>query len=162
MKTHLTDDLFFDVEFSSRLLDTISCISHMHSCIEIIVVSEGTMHMILDEQHYYIEAGSALYIEPYEPHAFFDDQPNQSYIIEFMLESNLVFWEFLQNHTVANRQITLSPETFSYLKSKLPKNSNRNSGERNDPSLIQAVLAPLCYEFISQCKTIKQKQTSRK
>ena len=70
LKNRIDKELFFDIQFSSRLLDTVSCPLHLHSCIEIIIVAEGTMHMLLGEQNYMINAGSAIYIEPYEAHKF--------------------------------------------------------------------------------------------
>ncbi len=149
---------FFDVQFSSRLLDTEACGTHMHSCIEIILVAEGNMHMKLDEREYLIPASHAVFAELYETHAFFSDLPNKSYIIEFAPESNLLFWDFIQNHTVENREIALPAETFAYLISKLPVNSDRNSGEHIDPSFVQAILMPLCYEFISGCETTVLKE----
>ena len=121
----------------------------MHSCFEIVLVYDGTMHMILDGTDYLVPAGSAVVIEPYEIHSFMDDHPNQSYIIEFMLESNITFWEFVLSHSIETKQIELSHELFSYLIAKLPTDSDRNSGKIYDPSFVQAILAPLCYEFVS-------------
>lgn len=146
-----------EIQFSSILYDTIECPDHIHNLLEIVMVSEGTMHMTLDGQDIYLEAGSAIFIEPFEIHSFIKDKPNKAYIIEFMLENNLTFWEFLQKHMIVDRKIVISPATFDYLKAKLPKNTTRNANLRYDSLFLETLLVPLCYEFIAQCKTTVRK-----
>lgn len=142
-----------EIHLSSRLLDTVKCPAHMHHCIEIVFVVDGVMHMTISGREFAIPSGHAVFVKPYESHSFSDDMQNKSYIIEFMMESNLDFWDFIQSHTIEDPCIMIPPETIAYLVTKLPTNSDRNSGERLNPTFVQAILAPLCYEFMSHCKT---------
>lgn len=151
-------DVFSQIQFSSRLLENVTCNAHMHSCIEILLTVEGVMHLWLGDREYRVPAGSAIYFEPFERHNFVGDSPNRSYILEFQPEYAMPFWQYIEKFNTNDRMIRLSQETFSYLCAKLPEHMIYFGEQRPDASFLQAVLGPLCYEFITQCTPVPQEK----
>ena len=124
--------------------------SHIQKSMEMVLVTEGRLKMSIKGQSYTVPAGSAVFVEPFDPHAYLSEEPNTCVVLEFSAELHEIFWKFLEDHTAENRQIALPPETMAYLLSQIPSETTLYGG-RNTAQL-QAILMPLCYAFLQGCE----------
>jgi len=128
--------------FSSNKQYSVDCILHVNFCMEIVIVTEGTLHMEIGGTEYEILAGQGAFVRPFETHSFISKQENLSHIITF--SPNLVpdFYHFQKYHLNKTPIWTLSKETMGIVDKFLPDTSN-------SPDVLHAVaaLAPLCCEI---------------
>ena len=149
-------DCMFDYNF--RCLSDIVCRLHIHHWMELVLVTEGKLHVCVGDVTYLLSAGEAVYIEPYEPHSFASEETNTCQILEVPTALLQPFWEFLQEHSTENRRVVLREPTYAYLLSLLPMRGCQENPRSNQITYAQAVLLPLCQAFLESCRFTEEKR----
>lgn len=140
-----TDDAIKYFFTSVRYAD-VECPLHLHPNMEIILVTEGTLHMEIDSCCYDIPQGHATFVPPFAPHLFHSETHNNCHVLMFLKELVPCFADFLDKNTPANHLFRYSPECFSLVERILPLAENHA-----DILPAQAVLSPLIYEIYTTC-----------
>lgn len=133
----------------TRWFSDIVCPMHIQRTMEIIIVTDGLLKMSIKDREYHIPAGSAVFAEPFDPHSFQSDQPNTCIVLEFSPDLHEIFWKWLGTHTTQDRMIILPGETYAYLLSLIPPETQVYQGFST--THLQAILMPLCHAFLQGC-----------
>lgn len=133
----------------------VTCNMHIQRDMEIVFVTVGRLKMMIGGIEYTVDAGQALFVEPYEPHAFLRSNENQCCIIEFKPEMARELFKQLQNHTADPRVLTLDRRVIDYLLYLLPENVEYNSDVEYanyiDEVYMQTIVDVMCHEFLCHC-----------
>lgn len=141
----------YDEELSSSFFTSarhadVECHMHLHSSMEIIIVTEGTLHMEIDSIRYSIPKGYAAFVPPFVPHQFHSEYHNRCHVLMFLKEVLPYFNDFVEKNTPKTHLFEVSRECFSLVEHILPLEVNRV-----DQFPVHAVLGPLVYEISQKC-----------
>lgn len=133
--------------FESARHTDVECVTHLHVEAELILVTEGTLHMTIGETEYEIPKGRGAFVPPFEPHQFASPRKNRCHVLIFSKELVPGFWEFVRSHVPTCHLFTPSAESMMLLERLLAE-------DRGCVELVraQAVLAPLCFEAYEGCE----------
>ena len=134
----------------TRRWESVVCPMHIHRYMELIVVTEGVLHIEIGRKHYIIEKGEAALVEALEPHSYLDDQPNTTIVIEFTKNMHPVFSDWIKTRNVKSKHFTLSPLCYEYINLKIPLETTVYRG--HDAAKMQAFLCPIIDEFMVKCE----------
>lgn len=122
----------------------IKCPLHIHRDMETIIVTDGTLHMLIGKTPYAITPGCAVFIEPFTPHSFSDEEAHICYVIEHSPDITPVFYDWLKKHYTDDCLLRLTSGLYDYIRSALPyKEFHRGVSVMS----AQAILMPLYNEF---------------
>ncbi len=124
---------------------------HIHRHIELVIVTEGTLSMMIRSEKYRIPAGNILLIEPFTPHAFLEEEPNHCFILEHDLSLVSHITEHLSKYSVKNRMIPLDENIFRYVLSEIGIHKYK---QLIGLSLSYAVLMPIYHEFMKKTEFV--------
>ena len=128
----------------------LTCKLHVHREIEIVIVTEGVLSMKISGQEYAVPAGSAIFVEPYEPHSYDSPQNNKCTLIEFTHNIYQPFYDWVKQYYTKERVAKIPPEYLQALSSAL-SDAYELCNITIEPIHAQAILAPLCYIFTRNC-----------
>ena len=132
--------------FVSKRHTDIECVNHIHPSMEIVIVTEGTLHMTIGGKEYDINAGIGAFIPPFERHLFHSDKKNKCHVLMFSGELVGHFFKFTKTHTPINHLFSISPSSMALSDKILPSAHNTT-----DFIGAEAILAPLCYDIYHGC-----------
>ena len=132
--------------------ENVECVTHIHATMEIVLVTEGCLHMTVGNGEYDIPQGCGMFIEPFLPHAFHSAERNRCHVLMFSRELVSSFSQFLQDRAITSHLFCVSPPAMALAEALLPHHTNRP-----DSLCSQAVLAPLCHDIRTGCDFIKGK-----
>ena len=135
--------------FASARHTDVVCPRHLHISMEVILVTEGVLHVTIGSREYRVPRGSAVFVPPLEPHLFHSEMHNKCHVIMFMGELVPYFNEFAKSNTASTLLFSPSEESFSLAEKLLPHDTNNI-----DSIHANAVLAPLCCDIVSVCNFI--------
>lgn len=138
--------------FVSERHTDVECVNHIHISMEIVIVTEGTLHMTIGGKEYDINAGIGAYIPPFETHMFYSEKKNKCHVLMFSGELVSYFFEFSKKNTPTNHLFAVSASSIDIIDKILP-----NIHNRTDFIGVEAVLAPLCYDIYHGC-TFEEKK----
>ena len=134
--------LFFSAQHTN-----VECVSHIHVTMEIVLVTEGTLHMTIRDKDYEIPAGFGTFIAPLEPHKFHSSQPNRCHVIMFSNALVNYFCEFMKTKSPTSHRFPISDASLALVDKILPHETNVV-----DCIGAEAVLAPICYDIFMGCE----------
>lgn len=139
--------------FKSQRHTNVLCNTHIHPEAEIVLVTEGTLHMTIDKKDYCIRKDSCVFIPPFSPHNFRSVEDNRCHVLIF----STGFVPFFSEAIVASAP---SCHMFSPERALLRQADILLPDDHNEPNAIciQAVLAPLCQSAYAQCRFSPRKQ----
>lgn len=141
--------------FSSHRHIDVTCIKHLHSSAEIVMVTDGTLEMDIGNRKYAIKSGHGVYISPFELHSFCSPEHNKCHVILFSKELAGYFHAYLQNKEITGHIFSLSRESILLCERTLPEENNTA-----DYFTAQALLSLLCLDIISGCSLVKKEPCS--
>ena len=129
----------------------VECVSHVHMHLELILVTDGVLQMTVGNSIYDIPKGSAIFVPPFETHAFRSPDANASHVLMFHKELLPSFSAFLQSHVLQRHIFAVSPTAQALVQALLPHAEQTLEG-----IAAEAVLAPLCYDAFLGCQFREQ------
>lgn len=132
--------------FQSARHTDVNCGKHLHSSLEVIIVTEGVLNMEIGGNEYTIPAGLAAFVPQYTTHTFRSVQHNKAHVIMFTKSIAPYFTDFLKLHRPKNHIFKLSAEIMSIVEQLLPH-------EINNPNIFKAkaVSSLLINEIYDSC-----------
>lgn len=124
----------------------VECPAHVHYCMEIILVTQGTLQVTINEQEYAVSQGEGVFVLPFEVHSFHSCQPNCCRIVEFVINSVPVFLDRVRKTQPVDRLFPVPQECLVLLDRNLPLGSSQQ-----DDMHIQAAVVPLCGVICDHC-----------
>lgn len=133
--------------FSSERHIDVQCGMHIHFHMEIVIVTKGTLNMVIGSEEHEIQTHQIIFVPPLIPHSFISKKPNHCHVIMFSEEFVPAFFDHYQRHPIKINPIKISEECFLLTDRNLPK-------QLNHPDLLtaQATVLPLCLEITKQCE----------
>ncbi len=130
---------------------------HIHRNHEIVIVHEGTLNVGLNRRNYHLHAGQAMFIEPYEPHAYLESGTNKVSILEFQTMVYPTFTEWLRSMRVDERIISVPDQTMAHFLATVQyDNYGHPCLERlQAEAYIHSVITPFCYLFMTHCRGVR-------
>ena len=125
----------------------VECVRHLHPHLEIIIVTEGVLHMRVRGCDYVINSGHGIFVFAFEPHEFHSPKHNKCTVLMFSRELAMNFYELLRSKTVASHIFAVSDQSQALLKRILPKD-----GYEVGYFEAQALLAPICLDILQGCE----------
>lgn len=146
--------MYYDVKderlyMTATWCHSVCCEEHIHTRMEFIVCTEGTVHFRCGGKEFCLEEGCAAFIPPCVPHAFDNRGVCLCCILEFPVTMNPHFSEYLRMHSCPYPITELRPEAMQYLLTLLSPTDIRIS--RFQDIHAQALLSVLSQEFIAGC-----------
>ena len=132
--------------FASARHCNVECISHLHHSMEIILVTQGTLSMNISGIDYRITAGQAVFVPPFEAHAFHSPENNHCQVLMFLKELLPQFFDFLQKNKPNSHLFSFSSESAALVHKYLPE----DTGDV-DRFHALAALMPLVCDIWEQC-----------
>jgi len=132
--------------FLSERHVNVKCVSHLHATMEIVLVTEGILHMTISKTEYDIPAGYGVLVAPFEVHSFHSASPNHCHVLAFSKEMVRHFFEFVKGNVPTSHLFAVSKAAMRLSEELLPQSSNTADYMR-----AEAVLAPLCYDAWRGC-----------
>ncbi len=131
--------------FSFARHKNVTCISHLHTSLEIVCVTKGCVKMTVNGKGRIIGAGQATIIMPLETHSFEEGSDSECMVCVFA--SNLVenFYEKICNSIPGKPICELEKSTLGYIDANFPE-----EGEC-DILKAQSILIPLCENLYEKC-----------
>ncbi len=143
----------YSFEFCERY--NMYCSLHIHRNMEIVMVLDGTLHMLIDSAPYAIGAGEAVLFEPFVSHSFSNAEPHHFFVLEHDTEIVPLFTAYLGDHIMTERKITLNDHLLAYCRDMLGHYVEHYSEKTNSDAIFSsAVLMPLYHEFLSKAAFI--------
>ena len=139
--SHTQDRLWFHSEWHVN----VECVLHLHATMELVLVTDGTLHMTVAGREYDIEAGYGIFVPPFETHSFHSASPNRCHVLEFSCELVSYFFDFLREHMPTTHLFSVGEESARLAQTLLP------TGQKIDAVRAAAVVAPLCYDVLCGC-----------
>ncbi|MBQ9086897.1 MAG: helix-turn-helix transcriptional regulator [Clostridia bacterium] len=133
--------------FASAKHTDVECVTHIHITMEIVLVTDGELHMTIGGKEYSIPKGYGTFIAPLEPHLFHSRHPNQCHVLMFSGEIVNYFFEFVKTHSPKRHIFPISNASLELAGKILPDENNVV-----DCIGAEAVLAPLCYDIVHGCE----------
>ena len=130
---------------SERHVD-VECIPHLHSAMEIILVSEGVLEMTIDEQRCTLHAGEAAIVCAYELHAFHSAEQNRCHVLMFSKDISSQIANLFANRRPKSRIFPVSELCVALTDRLLPPVQNTA-----DAIHAMAVLSPILCELVEFC-----------
>lgn len=127
----------------------IQCPLHVHRRLEMVVTIDGELQMCIKGTQYSICKQEAVLILPFEQHDFVTITHNKCLIIEFDASVVHPLWTLLASNTIVDRKILLSDALMPLL-FQITENENMRQNLIN----TEALLFPLCREFMDKCTFI--------
>ncbi len=124
----------------------VTCISHLHTSLEVVCVTKGCVKMTVNGKGRSIGEGQATIIMPLEVHSF--DEGENSECLVCVFSRNLVesFFDKVCNSIPQKPVCLLGKSTLDYVCDKFP------DGENGEILKAQAVLLTLCEEIYEKCE----------
>lgn len=157
MEYSVSIDEFSQVsELRARRHADVNCSAHINYSMEIVIVSFGELVMRISDATYSIKSGEAIFVLPFEKHAF--HTPKQSLCTVIMFPAALIsdVFEFVGNRDYESRVFTLSPELEAFAKAKLD-----GDDVTLDAIHSKALLVPFAVEITDKCKATKKNTGSQ-
>lgn len=153
-KKNLISDGNVPFLFSSARHTDVECVTHIHITMEIVLVTNGVLHMTIGGTDYDICEGYGAFIPPFEPHTFHSKQFNNCHVIMFSKELVSYFFEFIKKNSPKRHIFAVSEASMKLAQEILPDNNN-------SPDCIgaEAVLAPLCRDICKGCEFESRKHS---
>ncbi len=122
------------------------CRPHINSELEIIVATRGTIDVTVGDAEITINEGEAVFILPYETHAFspIDDSEGRVYMFSFGLVEP--FYNSHGGKSIESGKFSLPEEIRSYLAYATP-----NAEQNPDEFAAKSLFFPLVSEFLKTC-----------
>lgn len=139
--------------FSSERHVNVECVVHIHAAMEIVLVTEGTLHMTVSGKDYDISAGHGVFIPPFETHRFHSALSNRCHVLVFSKELVRYFFEFVKGNAPTSHVFAVSEPAMRLAEELLPYVNNTADYIR-----AEAVLSPLCYD-VCRCCSFEERQT---
>lgn len=139
--------------FTSQRHVDVTCIKHLHPYAEIVIVTEGTLEMVIGNQKYSIKTGQGVYVSPFEMHSFDSPAHNKCHVILFSKELSGYFHDFLLDKEITGHIFSLSQESTMLSERTLPDMNNTV-----DYFTAQATLSLLCLDIIHGCEFRKKER----
>ena len=140
----LFDDL--DEEYVSfERHKNVSCISHLHTCFEIVCVTKGKVDVVANGENFCICAGQAMIIMPLDVHNYEYKSDSECMICVFSRNFAESFCEKISRCRPEKPIVDLEESTFLYVDKKFPDVGC------DDRLKAQSVLLPLCEEIYKKC-----------
>jgi AraC-like DNA-binding protein len=150
------DELYYPYAVVSEFHESVICPRHMHIAPEMILVSSGSLDMVIADNKYEIPSGYGAFIPPLVPHEFISEKENLCKVITFAKELlQEASGEGNVTH-VKNYIFEADAAIFGLVDYYLPGKISVG-----DPSLAKAVLSPLLYEVSKKCEFIKESYVER-
>lgn len=130
--------------FLAQHLKNVECRSHLHYSLEIVIVTEGELAVILDDQRYALEKGDGIFIMPFQYHSFVTEKDNSSAIFTFSSALVGEFADFINEKQVANPLFNVTNENLALCK-------DFDCNISNDVFYIKSLLYPLCRNVYDGC-----------
>ena len=140
-------------DFTANVIKDVNCSLHIHRQFEIVLVIENSLTMQINLDTHNIPCGTAVLVDPYEPHSFMTLESNRCLIIEFSPDFYPPFADWLNTHSVIRRDIIIPQKTFEYIMTVLP-----NTVCTDDGFKAYSLLAPLCRAIIENGEWKKEKK----
>lgn len=135
------------IPFESAKRIDVECITHIHTMMEFVIVTEGILHMTISGKEYDISKGFGVLVPPLEPHMFHSAHPNQCHVLVFSDEFVNYFFEYIKVYYPKRHIFAVSDTSMKIVDRILTNNFNYP-----DHISAEAVLAPLCYDIIHYCE----------
>ena len=132
--------------FMSKRHVDVECIPHLHSSMEIILVNEGVLEMVIDEENCIIHAGEAAIVCAYELHAFHSAEHNCCHVLMFFKEVSSQVSSLFVKYKPRSRVFPVSALCMALTDRLLPAMQNTA-----DAIHAMAVLSPLLCELQDTC-----------
>ena len=129
----------------------VECPLHLHSTMELVLVTEGTLHMTVAKDEYDISAKQGVFVPPFETHSFHSALPNRCHVLEFSRELVPYFFDYVKEYVPTTHLFSISAESLCLSQALL----------KQEPIGIipaVAVLSPLCYDVFCDCGFEKRQQ----
>lgn len=139
--------------WSERHMD-VECSMHLHPEMEIILVTQGTLHMTIQGKEYDIPMGKGVFVPPFSPHSFHSQQKNTCHVLLFSKEIVVFFAKFIATNTPQHHMFAVDPANLHLVDTILSQNHNQT-----DFISAEAVLAPLCHDVYRNCLFEPRKQS---
>ena len=133
----------------------VECGLHIHAAMEIVVVTEGILHMTVSGKNYSIPRGYGILVSPFEPHQFHSPYPNRCHVLMFSGELVRYFFEFIRGNIPTSHLFAVSEPAMALSEELFPLDWNTS-----DYLCAEAVLSPLCYDAWRGCRFEKRKAPS--
>lgn len=127
------------------------CSNHIHRQMELIMVTQGSLHMRIRNEDCLVPTGHAVFIESFEPHSLLESEHNFLSIFEFPRELAPLFCEYLLTHRPTRRAVAIPEAAYAYVLSRLPVYGNKCETIAYESIPAQAILMPLFDVFLSSC-----------
>ena len=128
--------------FACSVHRNVDAILHVNFSMEIVIVDEGKLHVKIGNNEYDINAGQAVFVQPFEAHSFLSKEDNLSRVIVFSADLAEEFFEFIKSHSHKGCLFDVSEDVLSFVRRVMPENA-----DEIDNMHAKAILAPLCYEI---------------
>lgn len=136
---------------------------HWHDNIEILLITDGSMHIYIDDNEYLVKAGDLVIITPGQHHkGISGPQSAQYHILQFEIDkfyntsvSSDVFLKPLCNHEVSFVTVTNDAEAISATEALIENHKLRNLNPMRTYAKVYELLGIL-YDNCNSDKTLKQ------
>lgn len=132
--------------FSSAKHTNVECPLHIHSKMEIILVSDGVLNMNVSGINYEISACEAIFVPPFIPHSFSSPKRNTCHVLMFSEKLVPDFFEYLKYNSPETHLFKASNEVLILSERLLPDALNTV-----DSLIANAVLYPLIVDIKNTC-----------
>ena len=120
MEKFILNDIFSDIcgekGFSLEKINNVSCTNHIHMHAEFVIVTEGALNVLYENEMYNIHCGEGMFFMPYEIHGYITSESNTSIIIVFnpnIIEELCGYTKLAENHFVIKQSIINLIDDFS-------------------------------------------------
>ena len=125
---------------------------HLHGNLEILVVTEGSINVTLEDVKYTLTKGTGIFIPPFASHSLDYDENHEFYALMFTKDIVPYFYEFFKNHEFVKPIFPVSEENITNLYRYLP-----NVKHSDNYFHSMAVLGPIICEIYSKCVFVPTK-----
>ena len=126
--------------------------NHLHGSFEILIVTDGTICVSVNNSEYILKRGDGIFINSFENHAIDNCENSVFYALMFTKETTPHFCNFLKDHLITNPVFRVSKEVLSVLNYYLP-----DAKHTDDIFRAQAVLCPLIFDIHKGCSFVTNK-----
>lgn len=120
---------------------------HLQANFEILVVTEGELHIFINEKEYTVKAGNAIFVPPFASHSLSNKKSYSICALMFTKEIIPEFYELLKSNTATKIIFPLSDVSLAVLDRFIP-----DTKYSDEPFIARAVLGPIICELYEKCE----------
>lgn len=137
---------------SMRLSNSNPIPEHLHGSFEILIVSEGSICVTVNNSEYLLKRGNGIFINSFENHLIKNCDNSVFYALMFTKETTPHLYNFLKDNSVENPVFSISNESEAILKHCLPEQTHID-----DVFRAHAVLSPVIFDLYQGCAFVSNK-----